>query len=75
MALETEIAYFNEQAPELLANHRNEWVLIEGRKIVGLYRDFQLAITDAIKKFGDSPFLIRQIDAPPITLPHLIIEN
>lgn len=75
MALETEIEFYNRHVDDFRAEHRHDWVVISGHKILGFYRRFESAASEALAAFGNQPFLIRQIDAPPITLPHLIIED
>ena len=38
-------------------------------ELVGLYDTFDAAAADAVKRFGSGPYLMRQIGAPPVTLP------
>ena len=45
-----------------------QWVMIHEAE-VALYRSFEEAAEDATAKYGRGPFLIRQVGAPPITLP------
>jgi hypothetical protein len=45
------------------------WVLIHGGELVGTYDSFETAAAEAVAKFGRGPYLIRQVGAPPVTLP------
>lgn len=74
-ALQTEIEYYNRNADEFREAHRNDWVVISEESVLGFYRRFEQAALAAINAFGEKPFLIRQIDAPPITLPYLIVDD
>lgn len=67
--LDTELAAYEEMRPDLEAHHMGKWVLVHDRKLVGTYDTFDSAAQDAVAKFGRGPYLIRQIGAPPITLP------
>ncbi|MFN3314319.1 MAG: hypothetical protein ACK46Q_12750 [Hyphomonas sp.] len=75
MALETEIAYFNQNADAFKRDHRLEWVVISGRTVLGFFRRFELAAMHAMNELGDTPFLIRQIDGPPAIFPQLIVGD
>lgn len=46
-----------------------EWVLIHNGITIGFFSSFEAAADDAVRHFGEGPFLIRQIGAEPITLP------
>ena len=71
--LSSEISAYDEMRPDLEANHHGEWVVVRDRSLVGTYDDFQKAAQDAVHRFGRGPYLIRQIGAPPITLPASIL--
>jgi hypothetical protein len=64
-----EIQAFQEMQTELEARHMGRWVLVRDRKLIDVYDAFEDAAGDAVRRFGSGPFLIRQIGAPPITLP------
>jgi hypothetical protein len=53
----------------LEADHMGKWVLIRDRKLISIFDSFELAAEEAVKQFGRGPYLIRQIGAPPVTLP------
>jgi hypothetical protein len=67
--IDTEIKAYEKMQPELEAHHMGKWVLLHDGKLVNVYDTFELATEDAVRKFGRGPFLIRQVGAPPVTLP------
>lgn len=75
MSLETELETYRHLGENARQQHTHEWVVISGKKILGYYKEFEEAALKAFAAFGDQPFLIRQIDAPPITVPQLILDS
>lgn len=73
--LQTEIEFYNQNLDGFRKTHRSDWVVISNNSVLGFYRRFEQAAFAAINAFGEKPFLIRQIDAPPITLPYLIVDD
>ncbi len=69
MGIQEEIEAFQGMQASLEAEHLGEWVLIRNRTLVAIYGTFESAANDAVAQFGSGPFLIRQVGAPPITLP------
>ena len=67
--LETEIAHYESMRADLEKEHDGEWVVIHDEELVGTYESFEKAGSEAVRRFGRGPFLIRKIGAPPITLP------
>ncbi len=67
--LEREIAVFEGMRDLLERDHLYKWVVIYGEELCGIYDDFQDAAADATVRFGRGPYLIRQVGAPPATLP------
>jgi hypothetical protein len=67
------IAVFDEMKGQLEAEHMGKWVLIHDLALVGVYEDFEAAAVDAVSRFGRGPYLIRQVGAPPITLPASVV--
>ena len=74
MSLETEIKIYHQLSKHITAEHRYEWVVISGKNILGYFKEFEEAALNAVSEFGNKPFLIRQIDAPAPSVPHLIID-
>lgn len=73
MSLEKEIAVYEKIRDRLEAEHHRKWVVIHGEQLVGTYEDFEDAAADAVKRFGRGPYLIRQVGAPPVTLPASVL--
>ena len=71
--LESEIARYGSMREELEREHMSEWALIHDNALIGTYRTFEDAGTEAVKRFGRGPYLIRKIGAPPMTLPASVL--
>ena len=71
--LSKEIAAYDRLRNELETDHAGEWVVLHGEHVIGTYDDFQDAATDAVRRFGRGPYLIRRVGAPPITLPSSVM--
>jgi len=67
--LRDEIEAFQRMQRQLEADHMDRWVLVHDGQFIGAFETFELAANDAVRKFGSGPFLIRQVGAPPATLP------
>ena len=67
--IDTEIAAYETMRDDLEAHHMGRWVVVREGKVIGTYDSFENAASDAVSRFGRGPYLIRQIGAPPITLP------
>ena len=73
--LDKEIALYEREKSKLENDHLGEWVLIHNAKIISVYKTFELAAQDAVKRFGSGPYLIRQIGATQIILPASVVYN
>jgi hypothetical protein len=71
--LEKEIAAYEKMRDFLEREHLHEWVVIHGEELSGAYCDFQVAAAEATRRFGRGPYLIRQVGAPPVTLPASVL--
>lgn len=67
--LDREIAAYNLKRAYLESNHCDEWVVVHDGEIAGIYKEFEDAAEDAIKRFGCGPYLIRQVGEPPLFMP------
>ena len=67
--LDREIAAYNAMRDELERDHLYEWVVFHDERLIGAYEDFQDAAAEAVRRFGRGPYLIRQVGAPPRTIP------
>ncbi|MEX0728461.1 MAG: hypothetical protein WD065_19470 [Planctomycetaceae bacterium] len=59
--LEKELATFNDHKSELLSSSRGKFVLIHEGDVVGTYNDSSDAIQEGYARFGNVPFLVKQI--------------
>ena len=67
--LRDDIAAFDRMKADLEDQHRNEWVVFYRGEFVDAFADFEAAATAAVERFDAGPYLIRQVGAPPISLP------
>jgi hypothetical protein len=67
--LKQDIATYERLRQELEAAYLGKWVLVHEDRLVGVFESFPEAAADAVKRFGRGPYLIRQVGAPPVTLP------
>lgn len=63
------IAAYDAQKPQLETEHLGKWVLFYDEKLIGVYDDFQEVAQEAVDRYGRGPYLIREVGAPPKTLP------
>jgi hypothetical protein len=60
MALERELAVYNEHLTDLLANE-GKYVVVLGEAIEGPFDSYEDALAAGYDKFGVVPFLVKQI--------------
>ena len=63
------IAAYDEQRTYLETECLGQWALFHNKELIGCYDDFQDVANQAVTRFGRGPYLIRQVGAPPMTLP------
>ncbi len=61
VALGKELEYFNAHRNELLQHYEGKFVLIKDSQFVGAFDTPQDAYEEGIKRFGNAPFLIKQV--------------
>ncbi len=61
MALEQELAYYNQRKPELLEHYLGQFALIKKRELLGTYTTLNEAFEAGIQKLGNKAFLIKQV--------------
>ena len=61
VALEEEYRVFEHHRTELLAKGEHKFVLIKGNLIVDVFVSYEDALKEGLKRFGNVPFLIEQI--------------
>jgi hypothetical protein len=62
MALETELATYQEKLPEL-KGHEGKFVLIHGDAVVDFFSTYEDAIKAGYQQFALKPFLVKQVHA------------
>ena len=67
--LKANIAAYEVMREELEANYLGKWVLFYGEQFIGAYRDFQDAAQEAVDRFGEGPYLIREVRTTPYHIP------
>jgi hypothetical protein len=67
--LRDEIAGYETMRADVEAKFLGKWALVHDRALIDTYNSFDDAANEAVQRFGRGPYLIRQIGAPPITLP------
>jgi hypothetical protein len=61
--LEKEFAKYEAEKPNLLATNEGKFVLIRGDEIVGCFDSFAEGVKAGYAKFGNTPFLVKQVEA------------
>jgi hypothetical protein len=67
--LQDEIIAYDRMRGDLETRSLGKWAVVHDRQLIGTYDSLDDAAQEAVQRFGRGPFLIRQIGAPPITLP------
>ena len=73
--LDREIAAYDTMRADLENHHMGEWALVFDGKLIGAFPSFDEAAQLAVQDFGRGPYLIRQIGAPPVTMPASVVYN
>ena len=73
--LDREIAAYESMRANLESHHMGQWVLVHNENLVEVYSSFDEAAEVAVRKFGRGPYLIRQVGAPPVTLPASVMYH
>jgi hypothetical protein len=60
--LEVAFQYFLEHQDELVAEHNGKFVVIKGRKVVGVYADELHAVTETQKVHAVGTFLVQKVE-------------
>lgn len=59
--LEKEISFFEKNKQDYLSKYKDQFVLIKGEQFLGSYTTETEAYTAGVEKFGNEPFLIKQV--------------
>ena len=73
MPLDREIAAYEKRQAELEANYFGKWVVFRDQQLIGAFDTLDAAASEAIRRFGRGPYLIRQVGAPPVVLPASVL--
>lgn len=73
MALETEIRAFDARKADLEQHYMGKWVVFHGEEFVGAFDNLGNAASEAVRRYGRGPYLIRQLGAPPVSLPTSVL--
>ena len=73
--LEGEIKAYDGLRAELENAHMGEWVIFHDEKLIGIYSSLDQAAEEAVRRFGRGPYLIRQVGAPPISMPASVMYH
>ena len=73
--LTEEIAAYEGMRSHLESEHLGKWVVVYEEALVGVYESFEDATSEAVKRFGRGPYLIREVGAPPVTLPASVLYH
>ena len=67
--LSAEIAAYDSMRSKLEMDHNGDWVVVHGGELIDAYPTFEAAAEHAVSRFGEGPYLIRQVGARPTHLP------
>lgn len=73
--LSEEIAAYELMRADLESAHMGKWALVHDHRLVGVFDSFEAAAETAVSSFGRGPYLIRQIGAPPVTMPASVMYH
>jgi hypothetical protein len=59
--LQTELEYFQKHKQEYLKLYKGQFVLIKGKELSGAFTTEAEAYQAGLEKFGNEPFLIKQV--------------
>ncbi len=71
--LQTELRAFEAKRAELERNHAGKFVVFKGDEFIGAWDTLNAAAAVAVAKFGRGPYLIRQVGAPPPSVPASVL--
>jgi hypothetical protein len=69
MALEKEIALYDSNLEEYTKYYLGKFIVIHDNEFIGAFDTFPNAAAEAVRRFGRGPYLIRQVGAPPPSIP------
>jgi hypothetical protein len=73
--IDRDIAAYEGMREDLERRNFSKWVVIYDGTLRAVHDSFQQAAEDAVGQFGRGPYLIRQVGAPPVTLPASVMYH
>ena len=67
--LKENIAAYESMREQLEADYLGKWVVFYDEKLIGTYNDFQDAAQEAVDRFDEGPYLIREVRTSPYHIP------
>ena len=67
--LENDIVAFRRDQVTLETYHKGKWVIYHDGTRIDAFDTFEAAATEAVRRFGRGPYLIRQVGAPEFVMP------
>lgn len=61
--LQQELNTFKKKKKELLMEAKGKFVLIKDTEVVSTFKSYEDALSEGYKKFGNEPFLVKEISA------------
>lgn len=73
--LQPEVDFFEAHKDEWLKEFRGQFVLVKNRQRVGVFTAYQDAVNDGFRRFGNQPFLVKQVveNEPMVQVPALYV--
>lgn len=59
--LQKELNTFKKKKKELITEAKGQFVLIKGAEVVDTFKSYEDALSEGYKKFGNEPFLVKEI--------------
>lgn len=75
MALEQELAFFEQHLAEWLSIYGGQFAVVQGQQLLGTFTTFDQAYAAGVKAYGTASFLVRRVeDAPSVAYnPTLVV--
>ena len=71
--IDRELDAFGAMKADLEKHHMGKWVVVHDGRLVDAFDTLDTAATEAVRRFGRGPYLIRQVGAPPASLPASVL--
>lgn len=59
--LQPEVEYFEAHKGEWLKEFKDQFVLVKNQQKIAVFSSYQDAVNDGFRRFGNQPFLVKQI--------------